>query len=431
MPGSRGGARSVGVTIVDLGFVFQKLAIALGLGLLVGLQRERVQSQLAGIRTFALITVLGAVSALLASSFGGWIVGLGVLGLAALLVAGNLAQPAVKAIDPGLTTEIAALVTFGVGAYLVVGHTAVAIAIGGAVALLLHWKAPLHAFVARIGESDLTAIMQFVLIALVILPVLPDQTYGPFDVLNPHEIWFMVVLIVGINLSGYVAYKLFGQGAGTLLAGALGGLISSTATTVSYARRTRHTPEAVPTAALVIVIASAVAMGRVLGEIAAVASGVFWQLALPLAVMLGGMAVLAAGMYFLRRGDTSDLPPQANPAELKPALLFGGLYALAILGVAAAKHHLGETGLYGVALLSGVHDLDAITLSTARLADQGRLDTDTGWRLILAASLSNLFVKGCIAGLLGHRGLLREISLVFGAALVGGLLLLFLWPAGW
>jgi hypothetical protein len=180
---------------MDLSLVAEKLAIALGLGLLVGLQRERAQSPLAGIRTFALITVLGAVCTLLGLTFGGWIVALGMIAVAAMLVVGNLARGKAEEVEPGVTTEMAALLMYGVGAYVVVGHTAVAIAVGGAAALLLHWKAPLHEFVARIGETDVKAIMRFVLVELVIYPVLPDEAYGPYRVLNPQQIWLMVVLI--------------------------------------------------------------------------------------------------------------------------------------------------------------------------------------------------------------------------------------------
>jgi uncharacterized membrane protein (DUF4010 family) len=410
--------------------VFEMVALALGLGLLVGLQRERVQSRLAGIRTFALVTVLGAVSALLGLEFGGWIVALGVLAVAALLVAGNLAQPPSKEADPGLTTEVAALLMYSVGAYLMVGHTAVAIALGGGTALLLHWKAPMHEFVTRIGETDLTAIMQFALIALVIWPVLPDQAFGPYRVLNPHQIWFMVVLIVGISLGGYVAYKWFGPQAGTVLGGILGGLISSTATTVSYARRAPDPSPSIRLVALVLMIASTVASVRVLLEIAVVAPGTFPHLAPPLAVLSCWMALLSAAMYVLARGEELELPPQGNPAELKTALIFGVLYALVMVGVAAAKDALGETGLYGVAVLSGLHDLDAITLSTAQLVDQHQIEPGTGWRLILAASLSNLVFKGGLVAVLSHRRLLGWMALLFGAALAGGLLVLFLWPRG-
>lgn len=408
--------------------VFQRLGLALGLGLLVGLQRERVQIPLAGIRTFTLITVLGAVSGLLGMQYGGWVVGLGGFSLALLLLAGNLVQPKEKELDPGLTTEAAALLMFGVGAYLVQGHAAVAIAVGGATALLLQLKKPMHEFVARIGESDLKAIMQFVLVALVILPVLPDQAYDPYRVLNPRHIWMMVVLIVGISLGGYVAYKLLGQRVGSVVGGLLGGLVSSTATTVSYARSARKVPASAALAALVVLLASTVAYARVLGEIAVVAPSAFAALAVPLALMLGVMLVLSTATYFFRGSDAMEQLAPQNPTELKAALIFGALYALVVFGIAAAQEHLGERGLYVIAILSGLHDMDAITLSTAGLVARHELDADIGWRLILTASLSNLVVKGLLTGLLGTRRLFLRVGLCFGIALVCGLLLIWFWP---
>ncbi len=216
--------------------IFRDLAISLALGLLIGLQRERTETHLAGIRTFALIALLGTIGALLGLEFGGWVVAAGLLSVALIFFAAGLTNSQTKQAAHGLTTEVAALLTFGVGAYLVVGQAAMAVVVGGMVALLLYWKEPLHKFAQQIGEADIKAIMQFVLISLVILPVLPNKTYGPYNILNPFEIWLIVVLIVGIGLAGYVAYKIFGQRGGTLLLGILGGIISSTATTVSYAR---------------------------------------------------------------------------------------------------------------------------------------------------------------------------------------------------
>jgi uncharacterized membrane protein (DUF4010 family) len=444
------------VLSVELPLVAQKVAIALGLGLLVGLQRERVQSPLAGIRTFALITVLGTVCALLGLTFGGWIVAGGGIAVASMLVVGNLVQGKAEEVEPGVTTEMAALLMYGVGAYLVVGHTAVAVAIGGGVALLLHWKEPMHAFVARIGEDDIKAIMRFVLVALVIYPVLPDETYGPYRVLNPQQVWLMVVLVVGIGLAGYLAYKLFGQRAGAVLAGILGGLISSTATTVSCARRTRQGRNGVSAAAVTIMVASATVFPRVLAEIAVVAPATFWTAAAPLGIMCGWMAAISAGLCYLAwvrdaeflakdwpansgaTGSAAAAPgamkeeskplPQSNPAELLPALIFGGLYALVLFGAAAAHDYFGPGGLYSVALISGLYDLDAITLSTARLVEQGQVETQLGWRLILAASLSNLVFKGVLVIVLGERSLPKWIALPYGAALLGGTALLFLWP---
>jgi uncharacterized membrane protein (DUF4010 family) len=413
---------------MDLGVVFEKVAIAVGLGLLVGMQRERVQSPLAGIRTFALITALGAVSALLGLTFGGWVVAAGAVAVAAMLAVGNLVQPTAKETDPGVTTEIAALLMYGIGAYLVVGHTALGIALGGGVALLLQFKRPMHEFVARIGETDLKAIMQFVLIALVILPVLPDQTFGPYDVLNAHNIWLMVVLIVGISLAGYVAHKVFGQNAGAALAGVLGGLISSTATTVSYARRTRAESGSIGVATVAIVSASAIAFARVLAEIAVAAPSVFWNMAPPLGIMFVLSALISFIVYLMVRERSVETVAHGNPAELKSALFFGAMYGVVLLAVAAAQDQLGATGLYAIAAVSGLHDLDAITLSTTRLVDQHQATPDVGWRLILIASLANYVVKGGIVAVMGNRRLLGWIVSPFVLTILGGIALLMWWP---
>ncbi|MBL8799194.1 MAG: MgtC/SapB family protein, partial [Planctomycetia bacterium] len=342
---------------MELPIILQKLGLALGLGLLVGLQREYAFSQLAGIRTFPVFTVFGAVCALLGLQFGGWIVGLGAVALAALLVVGNVVKLRTRSIDPSLTTEAAALLMYGVGAYLIVGPASVAVAIAGGLAVLLSWKEPLHGFIQKLGPTDIRAIMQFALITLVILPVLPDRNFGPYQALNPYRSWLMVVLIVGISLGGYVAYKLFGQGMGTMLGGVLGGLISSTATTVSYARRTRGVPESAVLAAAVIAIASTVVFGRVLVEVAVVSPGSLPTMAPPLLIMGAGMALLSSVVYWRAHHELAQLPTPGNPAELQSALIFGGLYALVTLAASAAREHFGTSGLYGVALLSGVHDL--------------------------------------------------------------------------
>jgi uncharacterized membrane protein (DUF4010 family) len=414
---------------MDLQTVFEKVALALGLGLLVGMQRERVQSRIAGIRTFALITVMGAVCALLGNDFGGWIVAIGGLAIALLMAIAYFLQPESADAEPGLTTEVAAILMFFVGAYLVVGYASVAFALGGGIALLLHWKQPMHTFVARIGEKDLRAIMQFVLIALVILPIVPNEAYGPYKVLNPYKIWFMVVLIVGISLSGYIVQKWLGSQSGAIIGAALGGLISSTATTVSYSRRAEQEGTSIRVVAAILMIATAIAGVRVLVEVAVVAPGSLPALGPPLGVFSGLLVGIAATMFWVARGKKLEASEHGNPAELKSALIFGGLYAGVIFAVAAAKDWLGDRGVYVVAVLSGLHDLDAITLSTAQLVDEEQMAANTGWRVILIASMSNLVVKAIIAGSLGNRRLFAWIGALFGIAMVGGILLLLLWPA--
>jgi uncharacterized membrane protein (DUF4010 family) len=407
---------------------FLQLAVALGLGLLVGLQRERMDSAIAGIRTFALITLFGAVAAHLGQIFGGWVVAAGLVVAAAFVVSGSFARVAKGDADPGQTTEFAAVLMYGVGAWVVSGGMPVAVALGGTVAVLLHLKGPLHQFVGKIGEGDLKAIMQFVVIALVILPILPDRTFGPYGVLNPFQIWWMVVLIVALSLGGYVAFKLVGANAGAVLSGVLGGVISSTATTVTYARRTREDPKSSRLAALILMIASTVVFVRVLVEIAVVARDRFVDLAPPIAALLGVVTVLSAVLWLGARRDPCAPPEAENPAELKSAVVFGIIYAAVLLAVAFARAHFGKAGLFTVAALSGLTDMDAITLSTARLVSGGGLDPGTGWRAIVLAALSNLVFKAGVVAVLGSRKLLGRIVLLFGAALGGGGLILWLWP---
>jgi uncharacterized membrane protein (DUF4010 family) len=414
---------------MEIAPIYQQLAIALGLGLLVGLQRERTNSRLAGFRTFPLITLLGAVCAHLAGTFGPWTVAVGLAGLIGLLIVGNLPSVRPKEPDPGLTSEVAMLVMFAVGALLIIGQTALAIAIGGTVAVLLHLKSQMHDFASRIGDRDFTAVMQFALITLVILPVLPNQFYGPYLVLNPFKIWLMVVLIVGISLGGYIVYKLLGPRAGTLAAGVLGGLISSTATTASYARRTSQSSGPAALAAFVIVTASTIVFVRVLVLVGATSPAFLSEAVIPVAVMLVAMALPAIWFWFSARRETSAMPAQENPAELKPAILFATLYAIVLIATAAAREFFGQGGLYVVAILSGLTDMDAITLSVSQMVSSGKVSSDTGWRVILIAAMSNLVFKGGMVVAIGDRTLAKRVAWAFTFAFLIGLLLVLHWPA--
>jgi len=408
--------------------VLQQLAVSFGLGLLLGLQRERTESSIGGIRTFPLIALFGTICALLGKTFGGWLVAAGLLALVAIVVYSNFAKIKSGDIDPGMTTEVAALLLYGLGAYVVIGSMIVAVVVGGAMAVLLHFKKPLHALAGAIGERDMRAIMQFVLLSLVILPVLPHQDFGPYGVWNPFQIWLMVVLIVGISLTGYIAYKCLGARRGTLLAGVLGGLISSTATTVSYARRTVENTNLANLAAVVIVIASCVSLGRVLVEMAVVAPVAFASMAPPVAAILAVSIIIAAAMFLWQPSRDAQMPEQKNPAELKTAFIFAAIYAVVLVAVAVAKEYFGSAGFYTVAIVSGLTDMDAITLSLARLVESGRTDPSTGWHAILTAAMSNLVFKFGTVTMLGHRLLTLRIGAVFGLILICGALVLWFWP---
>jgi uncharacterized membrane protein (DUF4010 family) len=409
---------------MDTTLLFQQLGIALGLGLLVGLQRESAASPLAGVRTFPLVTVLGTVCGLLSQTFSGWILAAGIIALAVIIFIGKSIEMRNGGADPGITTEVALLLMFAVGAYLVVGDRAAAIAIGGGAAVLLHFKGELHGIVARLGAGDLKAVMQFALISLVILPVLPNRTYGPYAVLNPRNIWWMVVLIVGINLGGYIAYKFLGQRAGIVLGGVLGGMISSTATTVSYAKRATASPGAIGPAAIVIMIASTIVFARLMLEIATVAPAFLPAAAPWLIALLVLSAVSSFALWFRSGKDHDEMPEQENPSELKSALLFGLIYAVVLFVVAAVKERYGNRGLYVIAGLSGLTDVDAITLSTAQLVNTGRLDAGDGWKLIVVAAISNLIFKAGAIAALGGRQLFLRILPAYGVVIAAGVLML-------
>ena len=239
----------------------------------------------------------------------------------------------------------------------------------------------------------------------------------------------MVVLIVGINLAGYAGFRLFGQRRGTVLAGLLGGLISSTATTASYARAPEQDVLRTKAAGVVILLATAVVFFRVLIEIWAVSRELLLTAAAPILILL----LLAAALGFAAlRGTGSQEPSpveKTNPSKLGPALFFALMYGGILLAVAAAEDQLGGAGLYAVSALSGLTDMDAITLSTAELVDTGRVDAATGWRAIVIAGISNLIFKAGIVITAGNRRLGRRVGASFGILAAASIVLILAWPA--
>jgi uncharacterized membrane protein (DUF4010 family) len=410
-----------------LSTTFLDVFTALGLGLLVGLQKERAASPLAGLRTFTLVSLIGAVSGLLSASAGAWVIVAGLLAVTALMVVGNVVLLDGGYHDPGQTTEVAVVLTFLIGVLVVLGPREVAIALGAMTALLLHLREELKDWVARLSDRDVRAFMQFVVIWLVVLPVLPDRTFGPFDVLNPRQIWLMVVLIVGLNVAGYAAFRLMDARAGTLLAGVLGGVISSTATTMGYARQSKLKESTAHTAAVVVWIASGVVFIRILLEVGAVAPEFLPVAAGPIAVLFAVFVVLAAVVWRSATGPSESPMEPGNPSELKPALFFGAMYAAVLFAVAAAQELLGDVGLYATAFVSGLTDIDAITLSTSRLVDTEVIDPSTGWRVIVVAAMSNMVFKLGLAVSLGSRAMSRLLGALFAVAVATGMALVLLW----
>lgn len=417
---------------MDVIQAFIALAISGALGMLVGVQRERADSALAGVRTFPLITIFGTVCAMLSGPLGAWVFPAGLIGIAAATAMGNYLRPHPDK-SPGITTEIAILLMFAVGAMIWVGPHAVAVGVGVACAALLHAKDLLHTISRRLGERDMRAMIQFALITFIVLPVLPNEQFGPFDAINPREVWLMVVLVTGISLAAYAAAKMLPRQHGAAAAGLIGGLISSTATTVTAARRAAGNVDAAWAGVLVATLASVVSFVRVLVEIFVAAPGKAAQIAPAMVVMLGA-SIVAAGMAYVlaRKQPGGEMADPENPSELKAALIFGLLYAVVLLAVAAGRHWFGERGLYIVAAISGLTDMDAITLSTSRMAARGAVETSAAWRAIVIASMANLVFKAGIVAVVGGRAVFMRLLPIFGMVFgVGVALLVGAAALGW
>ncbi|MGE4197679.1 MAG: MgtC/SapB family protein [Phycisphaerales bacterium] len=444
------------------GAAFTSLGISLALGLLVGLQRQRSEDRLGGIRTFGLATLLGAVAGLLASTTSEhgtpalepalvWIPAAGLLALVlvligrewsrsraaaapvkgdAVVVSGpdqGVGRPDNGSRDVGVTTELAMLLMYLVGVLVATGPHSVAVALGAGVAALLQAKPTLHRFAARLGEKDLTAIFRFALIWLVILPILPNRTFGPYDVINPYTTWLLVVLIVGISLAGYVAYRLVGDRIGNILTGLLGGLVSSTATTVSVAERSAASPKLVHAPVLIALLAGAVMCVRVAVILAVVAGEHMATLGPPIGIVFGISAAACFAAWLRARRTTTTIPPQENPTELKRPIIFVVVYVAVQFATAAAKDWLGQSGLYGVAAVSGLTDMDAITLSVGRMASSGSADPGLAWRAIVIAMISNMCFKCGIVAWLGSRAMFRTMLVYTIAMAVPSAVVVWVW----
>ena len=419
--------------------IFLGFLIALAAGALIGLEREQSRTlekkpRIGGVRTFPLIALAGALAALAAHTLGAWPI------LGALLVVGaflsvSYYQEWSKEVAPGVTTEVAALITFLLGVLALLPGIPLAtgqrylliVASAGVVMALLSFKEPLHHAVERVSDDDIYATAKFVILALVVLPLLPNGTFGPFDVLNPFEIGLMIVLIAGISFLGYIATRIAGARKGLAVTGILGGLVSSTAVTVSLASRVRDDPKTVTLAAVAILTASATMFARILTVIGIVDPGLLSALLWP----LGGMTVVGYGValaFYLRSRRAlpeSEEVSLRNPFELGSALKFGLFFAVVIFAAKAAQTFLGDRGLYASSVLAGTTDVDAITLSVARFHREGLLASTAAIAITLAA-ITNTVAKAGIAAWLGGRELAVRVALGLGVSLGAGWLALVL-----
>jgi uncharacterized membrane protein (DUF4010 family) len=393
---------------------------SLAIGLLIGLERERNPSAKAGLRTFALVALFGTLCALLATKSGSpWMLIAGLVAVAGMIVAAYI-NTLTEANEPGTTTVIALLMSYGLGAMIWYGLAKLAVMLAIGITALLYFKPELRGISQRLTRRDLVAVLQFSVLTFIVLPILPDQDFGPYNAFNPHQAWLMVVLISGISLAGYAALHVVGTRYGAPLLGFLGGLVSSTATTMIYAKHGKGERAMLNLAASVIVIASMVVLLRLVVVSSVVAYG---RLPGLIAVFSGGLVagLLVAAYNWRRMGKATELyvPETANPAELHAAFGFGLLYVVVLLGSAWMADIAGSQGLYAVALVSGLTDVDAITLSSLRLFNLGQLSEQQTVMAITLAFLSNLAFKFGMVVFIGGWTLARQVAIGFAAITAG------------
>ncbi len=406
--------------------LWRNFAVALALGLLIGLERgwqERAAAEgarIAGIRTFGLISLLGGVWALLAEQIGAVLLGFAFLAFTAAVIAAHVVESREHR-EYGITTEVAALLTFALGALAVLGHLAIAAAAAVVSVTLLGLKPVLHRWLQQLEEKELFAALKLLIISVVLLPVLPNRGFGPWDALNPYTIWWLVVLIATISFVGYFAIKITGPHIGIMLTSVFGGLASSTALTLDFARLGRHNPGIQRLLAAGVAVAAATMFPRVLLEVGVVNASLLPALVGPLATMTVVSYGMAGWVWYSSRGRKEQ--PQVelpNPFELLPALKFGALLVAVMLLSTAFQLWFGEVGVYFIAAVSGLSDVDAITLSLARLS-RGALSDEVAVRAIVLAAMVNTAVKGLlVAGICGGA-MMRRVGAIFAFTIAAGI----------
>lgn len=400
------------MTQVDL---FIRFGASIAIGFMIGLQREfakRGSERIlpAGERTFALLGLVGCLAAMasdkLVSPFPFFVV---ILSMGVFLVVSYNVSAGEGRI--GLTSEVAAMIAVLIGALCYWDFLALGVAVGIATTTLLSLKVETDRLVSALTREDIVAALQLAVISAIVLPVLPNRSIFevPFDVFNPFMIWLMVVFISGISFLGYVAIKVVGPERGIGITGFLGGLISSTAVTLSFSERSKFDKDLAKPLALSITIAWTVMFPRILFEVGVLNLSLLRVLWIPI-VSAGLVGLIYCAYLFIshRVSEKGDLE-FSNPFDLGAAIKFGLLYGVVLLVSRVAQYYFGDKGLFLSSVIAGFADVDAITLSIAELTKTGGVRLDTGAQAIVVAAMSNTLVKGSIVMISGSKSLRKVI----------------------
>jgi len=386
------------------------MGTALAIGLLIGVERgwrsreAKEGERIAGLRTYGLTGLLGGGSGVLSQHLGMAAFGFVFLGFTAAVTVSYVMQRRVNA-DASITSLITMLLTFVLGALATTEHVNLAASTAVVTAILLRFKDTLHGWLEKLEERELHAGLQLLLISVVLLPILPDHGYGPWQALNPYEIWWMVILIASISFIGYFSMKIAGSKRGVILTALAAGMASSTALTLHYARLSRKQNNMMNLLAAGILVACGTMFPRIVLISSLINPVLFSELIVPMAVMTL-VTLVSSAIIWHKSVDRppSELAHLINPLELKPALFFGALLVLVILLGKAAIHYFGEAGLYLLAAVSGIADVDPINLTLSRMSI-AELSLDVAVLSIVIASSTNTLVKAMLAISIGGLGL--------------------------
>lgn len=417
--------------------LFQRFSVALAIGILIGLERgwqerdEREGERTAGLRTFTLTALLGAVWAALATGRGD----AGIIAIGLAFVVFSLIFAALRYREMrhdqsfGITTIVAAMLAFALGAYAVAGDTHVAAASGVATAAFLSLKGVLHQFVRNITWTELRSGLLLLAMTFILLPLLPNRTVDPWGLINPFETWLLTVMIAAISFAGYVAIKAFGSHHGIVFSGIAGGLASSTAVTVTMAQMAREHAEQRPALVAGALFAGATMVARILAVVGVINWAVFLKLLIPFG--LAGATLLGIAAYLLYRhieenGEAGELRLK-NPFDLSVVLKFGALLLVVTAAAKLVTAYAGSSGAYILAAASSIADVDAISLSMARLAS-GPLGETVAATAIAIAAAGNTLSKSAIGWMTGGAEFGWRMFAAAGAAIVAGGIGLLLAP---
>ncbi len=411
----------------------QNFMIALALGALIGLEREYARYKkrghdYAGIRTFPLISLFGALAAYFGEVISPWVLFGSMILMGILIIISYFADVETSRKYHGATSEVAGFITFFVGVLCYKGEFTFAAFIAIIMTIILYARSMLHNFAEHIQKKELADTLKFAVIAFIILPFLPDKGYGPYEIFNPYLVWVIVVFVSGISFAGYFLMKWFGE-KGLTLTAVLGGIASSTVLTTSFAQRSKKEIGLFQVLALGVIIANGIMLLRVLFILFFLNSEVYLKVLLPFALLV--VVLMGAGYMLWRKISPAKHQKShhlmlESPFTFLPAVKFALLFSLVLALTKLAGVYFASQGVYIISLISGFFDVDTVVISMAKLVGT-TITADVASKSILLAAITNTIFKGGIAYFLGGREFSRVILVVFGLMIVVGAGLLYWW----